>query len=115
MSPTFRVFVSLSFLATLFVVPSRVCALTQATGVNLTADESFGARQQGMGMVRGGFQDGADAVVNAPASMNDVNDLTFSTSHMEQFEAAQFDAASVLIPWHSDATLGFAIARYGCA
>src|SRR5580698_1068140 len=87
--------------------------VVQATGVDLTVDEGFGARQQGMGLTRAGFQDGADAVINAPASMNDVNDLTISTTHLEQFgNAADFDNAAVLIPWNATGTLGLAIARY---
>ena len=38
-------------------------ALEQTSGVNLTADEGFGARQQGMAVQRAGFARGADAVV----------------------------------------------------
>lgn len=87
--------------------------VVQATGVDLTVDEGFGARQQGMGLTRAGFQDGADAVINAPASMNDVDDFTISTTHLEQFgNAADFDNAAVLIPWNATGTLGLAIARY---
>ena len=67
------------FMAAMPGIPLQSWALDQASGVNLTADEGFGARQQGMGLSHSGFQEGADAVINAPAAMNDVNDLTFST------------------------------------
>jgi hypothetical protein len=87
-------------------------ALEQTSGVNLTASEGFGARQQGMAVQRAGFAQGADAVVNAPASMNDVNDFTFSTGHAEQFGMARFDNFALLIPWHARSTLGLAVARY---
>jgi hypothetical protein len=87
-------------------------ALEQTSGVNLTASEGFGARQQGMAVQRAGFAQGADAVVNAPASMNDVNDFTFSTGHAEQFGMARFDNFAMLVPWHARSTLGFAVARY---
>ena len=87
-------------------------ALEQTSGVNLTASEGFGARQQGMAVQRAGFAQGADAVVNAPASMNDVNDFTFSTAHAEQFGMARFDNFAMLVPWHSKSTLGLAFARY---
>ena len=112
MQPARALFIPALTAACVFM-PAEVRALTyQATGVNLTADEGLGARQQGMGLMRSGFQDGADAVINAPASMNDVNDFTFSTEHVEQFDAATFDNASVLIPWHADGTMGLAIGRY---
>lgn len=102
-----------AFMAALTGIPFQSWALDQASGVNLTADEGFGARQQGMGLSHSGFQEGADAVINAPAAMNDVNDLTFSTTHLSQFgDAAHFDCASMLIPWHAGGTLGLAISRY---
>lgn len=91
---------------------SAASALEQASGVNLTADEGFGARHLGMAITRAGFAQGADAVVNAPASMNDVNDFTFTTAHAEQFGMARFDNAAVLIPWHAQSTLGFGFSRY---
>ncbi len=105
----------LFLIGTAFIgLPLRSWALKQVSGVNLTADEGFGARQQGMGLLRAGFQDGADAVINAPASMNDVNDFTFSTTHQEQFGGvAHFDCAAFLLPWHEKGTLGLAIATYG--
>jgi hypothetical protein len=87
-------------------------ALEQTSGANLTASEGFGARQQGMAVQRAGFAQGADAVVNAPASMNDVNDFTFSTGHAEQFGMARFDNFALLVPWHAQSTLGLAVARY---
>jgi hypothetical protein len=86
--------------------------LEQASGVNLTADEGFGARHLGMALTRAGFAKGADAAVNAPASMNDVNDFTFMTSHAEQFGLARFDNFALLVPWHAQSTLGFGVARY---
>lgn len=95
-------------------LPPRALAMDQASGVNLTADEGFGARQQGMGLLHAGFQDGADAVINAPASMNDVNDFTFSTTHQEQFGGvAHFDCAAFLLPWNESGTLGLAVATFG--
>jgi hypothetical protein len=84
----------------------------QTSGVNLTASEGIGARHQGMAVKLAGFQPGADAVVNAPAAMNDVNDFTFSTSHAEQFGLARFDNFALLVPWHADGTLGFGFSRY---
>ena len=102
------------FMACFLGATVPILAMTPSSGVNLTADEVFGARQQGMGLMRAGFQDGADAVVNSPAGMNDVNDFTFSTAHVERFGGmANFDCAAFLLPWYSDGTLGFAIARYG--
>lgn len=86
-----------------------------ATGVNLTADEGFGARHHGMAITRAGFAQGADAAVNAPASMNDVDHFTFSTAHAEQFGMASFDNFALLIPWHAHGTLGFGVARYAVA
>jgi hypothetical protein len=87
-------------------------ALEQATGVNLTASEGFGARHQGTALTRAGFAKGADAVGNAPASMNDVNDFTFTTAHAEQFGIARFDNLAVLVPLEARSTLGFGFARY---
>jgi hypothetical protein len=87
-------------------------ALEQASGVNLTADEGFGARHLGMALTRAGFGKGADAVVNAPASMNDVNDFSFTTAHAEQFGLARFDNFAMIVPWHAQSTLGFGVARY---
>ncbi len=87
--------------------------LNEARGVNLTLEEGFGARQSGMGISFAGFQTGADAVANAPASMGDVNDFTFATSHAEKFGEAKFDDAAVLIPFESNSTLGVGLSRYG--
>ena len=99
--------------AILLALPVRlVFGLEEATGVNLTADESFGARRQGFALMRAGFETSSDAAINAPASMNDVNDLTFSSGHAERFGAADFDCASLLIPVDAYGTLGFGLARY---
>jgi hypothetical protein len=87
-------------------------AQEQTSGVNLTASEGFGARHLGMALTRAGFAQGADAVINAPASMNDVNDFTFTTAHAEQFGLAKFDNFAMLIPWHARSTLGIGFARY---
>jgi len=87
--------------------------LNEASGVNLTLEEGFGARQSGMGITFPSFQRDADAAVNAPASMNDVDDFTFSTSHAEKFGAAKFDNFSFLFPFESNSTMGLGIARYG--
>ncbi len=92
-----------------------VDAFERVSGVNLTADEGFGARHHGMALSRAGFAQGADAVVNAPASMNDVDHFTFSTAHAEQFGLATFDNFAVLVPWHAQGTLGFGVARYAVA
>jgi hypothetical protein len=91
-----------------------VPALSQqlAADVNLTASEGFGARHHGMALQRAGFGQGADVVVNAPASMNDVNDFTFTTAHAERFGLARFDNASLLIPLDARSTLGIAVATY---
>lgn len=102
----------LSLMISLLFMAGNVHALEQASGVNLTADEGFGARHHGMALTRAGFGQGADAVINAPASMNDVHDFTFTTAHAEQFGVARFDNAAVLIPWHDRGTLGFGVARY---
>jgi len=87
--------------------------LHEATGVNQTIDEGFGARASGMGITFGGFQRDADAVSNAPASMNDVDDFTFSTSHSEKFGEAKFDDFAFLFPFESNSTLGLGLSRYG--
>ncbi len=87
-------------------------AFEQASGVNMTADEGFGARHLGMALTRGGFGRGAETAVNAPASMNDVNDFTFTTAHVERFGMARFDNLALVVPWHERSTLGFGVARY---
>jgi hypothetical protein len=85
----------------------------QASGVNLTADEGFGARQAGMALVFPAFQRDADAAVNAPAAMNDVEDFTFSTAHAEKFGRAQFDDFALVLPFAADASLGLGLSRFG--
>jgi hypothetical protein len=102
-----------SFALCLLIVAISGHALEQATGVNLTASEGFGARHQGTALTRAGFGQGADVVGNAPASMNDVNDFTFTTAHAEQFGLARFDNIAVLLPLEARSTLGFGFARYG--
>jgi hypothetical protein len=87
--------------------------LERTTGVNLTADEGFGARQAGMAIVFPAFQRDADAAVNAPAAMNDVDDFTFATTHAEKFGRAQFDDFALVLPFAADATLGLGLARFG--
>jgi len=87
-------------------------AFEQAADVNLTASEGFGARHHGMALQREGFGQGADVVVNAPASMNDVNDFTFTTAHAERFGLARFDNAALLIPLDARSTLGVGVATY---
>lgn len=87
-------------------------ALEQTSGVNLTASEGFGARHQGTALTRAGFAQGADAVANAPASMNDVNDFTFTTTHAEQFGMARLDNIALLLPLQARSTLGFGFTRY---
>ena len=87
--------------------------LEQAAGVNLTADEGFGARQSGMGVTFSPFQRDADAAVNAPAAMNDVEDFTFSTSHAEKFGRAQFDDFALIFPFEANATVGLGLSRFG--
>ncbi|MBW8887157.1 MAG: hypothetical protein JF616_05290 [Fibrobacteres bacterium] len=84
-----------------------------SSGVNLTADEGFGARQSGMAVTFPAFQRDADAVVNAPAAMNDVEDFTFSTAHAEKFGRAQFDDFAFILPFEANATLGLGLSRFG--
>lgn len=85
----------------------------QAIGVNLSLDEGFGARHQAMATKFAGFQRGADAVGNAPAGLADIDDLTFSTSHSEQFAQAKMDHFAAVFPFDANSTLGLALARYG--
>jgi hypothetical protein len=85
----------------------------QASGVNLTADEGFGARQAGMAVTFPAFQRDADAAVNAPAAMNDVEDFTFSTAHAEKFGRAQFDDFALILPFAAEATMGLGLSRFG--
>jgi len=85
----------------------------QASGVNLTADEGFGARQSGMAITFPSFQHGADAAVNSPAGMNDVDDFTFATSHAEKFGRAQFDDFALIMPFAANASLGLGLSRFG--
>lgn len=87
-------------------------ALESASGVNLTASEGFGARHHGMALTYAAFGKGAEAAVNAPAAMGDINDFTFTTAHSEQFGMARFDNAALVVPWHARSTLGFGVARY---
>lgn len=98
--------------ACLFACVALAHPLEQASGVNLTADEGFGARHLGMALTRAGFGRGAETAVNAPASMNDVNDFTFTTAHAERFGMARFDNFALVVPWHERSTLGFGVARY---
>lgn len=85
----------------------------EAAGVNLSLEEGFGARYQGMATRFSGYQTGADAVGNAPAGMADVNDLTFSSSHTERFAEQQMDHFAALFPLDAQSTLGLGLARYG--
>ena len=85
----------------------------EASGVNLTVDEGFGARQAGMGVTFPAFQRDADAAVNAPAAMNDVDDFTFSTAHAEKFGRAQFDDFAFILPFEANATMGLGLSRFG--
>ncbi len=87
--------------------------LNQAQGVNLSLEEGFGARPAGMAIGFAGFQRDADAVANAPASMNDIDDFTFSTAHAEKFGSAKFDDFAFLLPFQTNSTLGLGISRYG--
>ena len=87
--------------------------LHEAVGVNQTLEEGFGAKHSGSAITFGGFHDDADAVANAPAAMNDVNDFTFSSAHAEKFGEAKFDDFAVLIPFEANSTMGFGVARYG--
>ena len=87
-------------------------ALESASGVNLTASEGFGARHHGMALTYAAFGAGAEAAVNAPAAMGDINDFTFTTAHAEQFGMARFDNFALVVPWHARGTLGFGVARY---
>jgi hypothetical protein len=87
--------------------------LNEASGVNLTLDEGFGARQSAMAVAFPAFQRDADAVGNAPAFMNDVDDFTFSTSHVEKFGEAKFDHFAFLFPFEANSTLGLGLSRYG--
>lgn len=85
----------------------------EAAGVNLTLEEGFGARHSGMAITFAGFQADANAVANAPAAMNDVDDFTFSTAHAEKFGEAKFDDLSLIVPFESRSTLGLGVSRYG--
>lgn len=85
----------------------------EAAGVNLSLEEGFGARHSGMAITFAGFQADANAVANAPAAMNDVDDFTFSTAHAEKFGEAKFDDLSLIVPFESRSTLGLGISRYG--
>lgn len=85
----------------------------EAAGVNLSVDEGFGARHSGMSVTFAGFQSDANAVANAPAGMNDVNDFTFSTAHAERFGEAKFDNFALLVPLDPKSTLGLGLSRYG--
>jgi hypothetical protein len=87
--------------------------LNEAVGVNLTVEEGFGARHSGMGITFPTFQTGADAVGNAPAAMNDVDDFSFSTAHAEKFGTAQFDHFAFILPFESHSTMGLGVSRYG--
>jgi hypothetical protein len=84
-----------------------------AAGVNLTAEEGFGARHSGMATGFSGFQRDANAVGNAPAAMNDVDDFAFATAHAEKFGEAKYDDFAFLFPFDARGTLGLGLARYG--
>ncbi|GEM_PF-1536785 len=99
--------------ALLSVHAENLDGLNEAVGVNQTVEEGFGARQSGMATTFAPFQRNADAVANSPASMNDVDDFTFSTSHAEKFGEAKFDDFAFLFPLESRTTLGLGLSRYG--
>lgn len=107
----------LTILAPAFALPAAADedadGWNEATGVNLTLDEGFGARHSGMAVRFAGFQTGADAVANAPAAMNDVDDFTFSTAHAERFGEAKYDHFALLVPFEARSTLGIGVSRYG--
>ncbi|HKP98607.1 MAG TPA: hypothetical protein VJ385_22945 [Fibrobacteria bacterium] len=87
--------------------------LNEVVGANQTLEQGFGARQSGMAIGFSSFQRNADAVANAPAAMNDVNDFTFSTAHTERFGEAKYDDFAVLFPFETHSTLGLGLSRYG--
>jgi hypothetical protein len=87
--------------------------LNEATGVNQTLDEGFGARHSGMAISFAGFHRDADAIANAPAAMTDIDDFTFSSAHAEKFGEAKFDNIAFLLPFEAHSTLGLGISRYG--
>lgn len=93
--------------------PVRADGFQEASGVNLTADEGFGARHSGMATTFSGFQRDANAVANSPAGINDVDDFAFATAHAEKFGEAKYDDFAVLIPFEARSTLGVGLARYG--
>lgn len=106
-------------MSTLAVVGSAVAqevdegSWEEAAGVNLSLEEGYGARHSGMALTFGAFQTDANAVANAPAAMNDVDDFTFSTAHAEKFGEAKFDDFAFLFPLDARNTLGLGVARYG--
>jgi hypothetical protein len=106
-------FLLIACLSSAFASAASGSEFEQASGVNLTADEGFGARQAGMAVVFPTFQRDADAAVNAPASMNDLEDFTFSTAHAEKFGRAQFDDFALVLPFAADASIGLGLSRFG--
>jgi hypothetical protein len=92
---------------------ARADDFTEASGVNLSAEEGFGARHSGMATTFAGFQRDANAVANSPAAMNDVDDFTFATAHAEKFGEAKYDDFALLVPFEARSTMGLGVARYG--
>jgi hypothetical protein len=103
----------LTFSIAALVLPRPALAFEEASGVNLSLDEGFGARQQALALRFAGFGNSADVLAHGPANMNDINDLTFSTSHSERFAQAQLDHFAMLLPLDPSSTLGIGLARYG--
>lgn len=87
--------------------------LNEVVGANQTLEQGFGARQSGMAIAFPSFQRSADAVANAPAGMNDVDDFTFATAHTEKFGEAKYDDFAFLFPIESGSSMGIGISRYG--
>ena len=87
--------------------------LNNVVGANQTVEMGFGARHTGMGITFAGFHSDANAVANSPASMNDVDDFTFSTAHAEKFGETKYDNFALLIPFEAKSTLGLGISRFG--
>ena len=84
----------------------------QVGGVNQTIDENFGARYSGLSNTFLGLSGDEASLVNHPAAIGDVNELTLQASHMKKFGLFSYDQFSLVMPYDKNGTMGFGFSRF---
>jgi hypothetical protein len=85
----------------------------EASGVNLTAQEGFGARYFSLSQTALGMRGDETALAHHPAAMRDVSHLWFTAEHVNRFGLANYDNFSATLPLDTTTTLGLGLARFG--